>query len=180
MTIANAISLGRLFSAPVALWLILSGHDRWALWLFAAAGLSDAVDGYVARRWGPASTIGAYLDPIADKALLVAAYVALGHRDALPLWLVIMIVSRDTLIVGGAILVHTVTGRLSMRPLPVSKLNTVMQIVLAALVLTGLGLGWRVGPWVEALIWVVAATTLASGAAYVVAWGRRFGRDEDT
>lgn len=173
MNLPNIISLARLVAAPVTVWLILTGYDTLAFSLFVTAGVSDAIDGLIARHFGRATLLGGYLDPIADKALLVGAYLSLGDRGLVPLWLVILVVSRDILIVGGAILVHTMTRRLRMEPLLVSKANTVAQIVLVAVILAGLGLGLDVARWVDPMIWVVAATTAASGAAYVVTWARR-------
>src|ERR1043165_2429801 len=102
---------------------------RIAFVLFLAAGISDAVDGFLAKRFGMATELGAYLDPLADKAMLVSIYVALGITGALPAWLVILVVSRDIMIVGAVILSWVVDKPVPLRPLPVSKLNTVAQIV---------------------------------------------------
>lgn len=168
----TAITLGRLFLVPVAVYLILQGSFLSAFWVFVVAGISDALDGALAKRFPPVAPIGAYLDPLADKALLVACTVSLGFMDALPMWLVIMIVSRDILIVGGAMLYHTLTSGLSMQPLRISKLNTVAQVTLVAVVLAELGLGFGSPKLTWALVVCVAATTLASGAAYVWTWGR--------
>ncbi len=177
MNFANAISLARLCAAPLVMWLILTDELALAFWLFTIAAVSDAVDGYIAKRYGSETLLGAFLDPIADKALLVGAYIALGdYHDVgigLPLWLVILVVFRDMTIIGGAILFRMLTRTLSMEPLMISKVNTVAQIVLAATMLGRLGLdfGWPVVT--EALIYVVAVTTLASGVAYVFEWTRR-------
>ncbi len=177
MNFANAISLARLCAAPLVIWLILTDELAVAFWLFVAASVSDAVDGYIAKHYGTATLLGAFLDPIADKALLVGAYIALGDYDdvgiGLPLWIVILVVFRDMLIIGGALLFGLVTRTLSMEPLMISKVNTVAQIVLAAVMLSYLGLdiGWPVVT--DALIYIVALTTLASGVAYVVEWTRR-------
>jgi cardiolipin synthase len=116
--------------------------------------------------------IGAYLDPLADKALLVAVTVALATVDALPMWLVTLIVSRDVLIVGGALLYNALTNGLRMQPLAVSKLNTLAQVVLVGFVLADLGLGLMAPMVTTVLVWAVAATTVASGAAYVWTWSR--------
>ncbi len=173
MNLANAISVARLCAAPLVVWLILSDELALAFWIFLAAGLSDALDGFIAKRWGRLTMLGAYLDPIADKALLVGAYIALGYYGGLPLWLVILVVFRDMTIVGGAVLFRMLIHTLSMEPLMISKINTVAQIVLAAVMLGHLGVGIGAGEIVEALVYVVAATTLASGGAYVVEWTRR-------
>jgi len=172
VNLPNVISLCRLLSVPVAVYLILSDHMTAAFWLFVAAGISDAVDGYLAKRLGQASTLGGYLDPIADKVLLVGVYVTLGQAGHLPIWLVILVVFRDLIIVGGVILLHISSDGVGMRPLFVSKMNTAAQIALVALVLAELGLGFAAGPYQQMLIYLVAATTIASGGGYIVTWGR--------
>ena len=177
MNLPNVISLGRLLAVPVAVWLVLSDQLLVAFWVFVAAGVSDAVDGFIAKRFDAETEFGRYLDPIADKVLLVSVYLALGNEGYLETWLVIMVVFRDALIVGGALLFQTLTQSLSMQPLMISKVNTVAQIVLAAAVLgvhgyaiTGDGMAEGV---VEVLVYAVTVTTLISGGAYVVTWSRR-------
>ena len=119
MYLANIITLGRLLSVPVVVWLIIDGSMLPAFALFVAAGISDAVDGFLARRFNQRSELGGYLDPLADKALLVGVYVTLGHVGHLPAWLVILVVFRDVLIIGGAILLYMFTDELQMAPLGV-------------------------------------------------------------
>ncbi len=169
----NIISLVRLLSVPVMVYLILLEGYEWAFWLFVAAGLSDAVDGAIAKYFDAVTEFGKYLDPLADKALLIGSYVALGYQGQLPLWLVILVVFRDLIIIGGAMLYQTLTQSLSMQPLFVSKINTVLQIVLAACLLAELGLLIPVGPAIGVLTIAVAATTFVSGAVYMVEWGKR-------
>ena len=178
MSFANAISLARLFTSPLIVWLILTGEMTFAFWVFLAAGVSDAIDGFIAKRIEKATVLGAYLDALADKALLVGVYVALGVEGHLDLWLVILVVFRDILIVGGAILFRLLTRTLTMQPLMVSKVNTVTQIVLATVVLGRLGLDIAVDGVVMVLVYAVAATTLASGGAYLFDWTRRAARME--
>jgi cardiolipin synthase (CMP-forming) len=172
VTLPNLISLARLLAVPVVVWAILADEMGLAFWLFVAAGLSDALDGYLARRSGVQTVVGGFLDPLADKALLVSVYIALGHNGDLPLWIVILVVSRDVLIVGGAILSHTVSHSLKPEPLMISKLNTVAQIVLAATILSESALNGNWQMAISMLIWAVAATTLTSGASYIVRWSR--------
>lgn len=171
--IPNLITLGRLLAVPLAVWLMLTDRYGAAFWLFLAAGISDAIDGFLARRLKARSEIGAYLDPLADKCLLVSSYVTLGHQDHIESWLVILVVFRDVLIIGGAILYQTLTQSLTVQPLLISKLNTVLQIALIGFVLARLGLGIGDGGLTQWLGYAVAASTLASGAAYVAVWGRR-------
>jgi cardiolipin synthase len=167
----NLITLARLLAVPVGVYLILVDKYTSAFWLFLVAGLSDAADGFIAKRFGADSVIGAYLDPLADKALLVSVYLTLGHMGHVPVWLVILIVFRDLLIIGGAILFHTLGYPIKIKPLLVSKVNTAAQIVLAAMVLAELGLGAPLRSLSVPVFYIVAATTLVSGAAYIVTLG---------
>lgn len=180
MNLPNIITLGRLLSVPVVVYLILNDFMTAAFWLFIAAGISDGVDGYLAKTLGQSSALGAYLDPIADKVLLVGVYVTLGQAGHLPNWLVIMVVFRDLIIVGGIIFLHISTdGVRRVRPLLISKVNTAAQIALIALVLTELGLGLEIGGLLDALVYVVAATTIVSGASYIINWSRTVEPVED-
>jgi len=177
----NLISLARLLAVPLAIWLILQDRYGVAFWVFAAAGASDALDGFIAKQFGLRTVIGGFLDPLADKALLMSVYITLGYRGQVDNWLVILIVSRDILIVGGAILYQTVTQSLTMQPLLISKINTAAQITLAVLLLAKLGLGMAYDYGViDAMVIFVAATTVLSGAAYIAIWGWRIFRTQDT
>lgn len=178
MSIPNFITLARLFAVPLAVWLVLESFFAGAFWVFAAAGASDALDGFIAKRFNRRSVLGSYLDPLADKALLVSVYVALGNIGAVPAWLVILVVFRDVMIIGGAVLLYALRQSPRMDPLKVSKLNTAAQILLVVAILLRLGLGVEDQGISAGLIYVVAATTLASGAAYVVSWSRRVAEAE--
>lgn len=167
----NLISLARLLAVPVMIFLILQDQLLSAFWVFVAAGISDAVDGALAKRFSLVSEIGTYLDPLADKALLVGVFVTLGYVGHVPVWLVILIVFRDILIVGGALLFQTLTQSLRMEPLFISKVNTTAQLTLAAVVLARPALGVTLDSVPEMLTFVVAMTTFLSGAAYVIKWG---------
>jgi cardiolipin synthase len=172
LSLPNFITLGRLLCVPLAIWLVLLDHLAAAFWLFVAAGLSDAVDGFIAKHFDQRSELGALLDPIADKALLVSMYVTLGLAKDLPAWLVILVVFRDVLIIGGFLLVSALGYSMRWEPLAVSKINTVLQIVLVAIVLGSLGFGLAVDWLKSGLIYVVAATTIISGAGYLARWMR--------
>src|SRR5664279_2128942 len=100
LNIPNLITLGRILLVPVVVWAIASGAMWIAFVLFLAAGVSDAIDGFLAKRFGMATELGAYLDPLADKALIVSIYLTLGVNGLIPRWLVILVVSRDILIVA--------------------------------------------------------------------------------
>jgi len=172
VNLPNIITLGRLLSVPLAIWLVLSGWLTAAFWLFVAAGLSDAVDGFVAKRFNMRSRLGALLDPIADKTLLVSMYVTLGIAGHLPNWLVILVVFRDVLIIGGYLLVATLAQTMRSEPLLISKLNTALQIALIGIVLARLGLDLDDFGLSTVLIYAVAVTTVVSGAGYLVRWAR--------
>jgi cardiolipin synthase (CMP-forming) len=170
VNIPNSLTLVRIVLVPLVVWLIIDHEMTAAFLLFLLAGFSDAADGYIAKRYGWRSELGAYLDPIADKALLVSIYVTLGLAGHLPVWLVIAVVSRDILIVGAVVLSWMLSRPLTMHPLLISKVNTFAQIVLAGLVLAELGLGLGLEPVVKVLIWVTGALTILSAAAYFWAW----------
>ncbi len=167
-TCPNAITFARLCAVPLAVYLVLHAAYMAAFWLFVAAGVSDALDGWLARRRGP-SVVGAWLDPIADKALLVTMYVTLAAERVLPDWLAILVVFRDVVIVGGVLALHVLLHhRPAIRPPALSKLNTALQIALVAIALLLAGLGVAAPRAIFACSLLVAASTLASGAACVV------------
>lgn len=170
MTLPNLITIGRILAVPLIVWLIVQGEYRVALLVVAAAGASDAIDGFIAKRYGLGSELGAYLDPIADKLMLVAIYVALGVRDLMPAWLVIAVVSRDVLIVGAVMLSWQVDRPVTMAPHIVSKANTLVQIVFACSVLAAVAFGLQARVLVDYGSFVVAALTLASLAIYLRGW----------
>jgi cardiolipin synthase len=164
--------LGRILLVPIVVWAITSGEMRVAFLLFLAAGVSDAVDGFLAKRFHMASELGAYLDPLADKTLIVSIYVALGIAGGLPISLVILVVSRDIMIIGAFMLSWLVGKPMPVRPLPVSKANTAAQILLAVLVLAEQGFGFAADPLVWAVVALVALLTLLSIAFYLAEWVR--------
>lgn len=168
----NLVSVARLLAVPVVVWLCLSGLWQPAFWVFVAASASDGLDGFLARRLDARTNLGAYLDAVADKVLLVSVYLVLGYFGHIPLWLVILVVSRDVLIVGGVLLLNTLDQRPALAPLMIGKVNTVVQLLLACAVLGNLGFGLAGEAAVTTLVWAAAATTFVSGAAYLVGWGR--------
>ncbi len=178
MSIPNLITLGRILLVPVVVWAITAGEMRVAFVLFLAAGITDAVDGFLAKRFGMATELGAYLDPLADKAMLVSIYVALGITDAVPRWLVILVVSRDIMIVSAVILSWLVDKPVPLKPLGVSKLNTVAQISLACVVMAAVGFEFDASLAVMALTAVVTALTLLSIGFYVAEWVRHMNAAE--
>jgi cardiolipin synthase (CMP-forming) len=172
LNLPNLITLGRILLVPIVVWAISSGQMWIAFVLFLAAGVSDAVDGFLAKRFGMTSELGSYLDPLADKALIVSIYVALGINGVVPGWLVILVVSRDIMIVGAVVLSWLIGSPVMMKPLLVSKLNTVAQIVFACVVLGSLGYNIEAKTLTIVLMGLVAVLTLLSVAAYVREWIR--------
>ncbi|MBI1774815.1 MAG: CDP-alcohol phosphatidyltransferase family protein [Proteobacteria bacterium] len=174
MSLPNLVTLVRLLCAPVGVYLMLSGSWTEAFWVFLAAALSDGIDGLLAR-WLQADTmLGRYLDPLADKTLLVSVYITLSQAGQLPLWLVVLVVSRDMLIMGGVLLLHMVGQPPRMAPLLVSKANTVAQIALAGIVLADLAFRFQLdGSILTGMIALVGVSTSVSAAAYLVTWGRQ-------
>lgn len=171
INIPNFITLGRIMSVPVIFWLLLSGQNKLAFFVFVAAGVSDAVDGYLAKRFDWRTELGSYLDPLADKLLIVSIFIALGVRNELPLWLVIAVVSRDILIVAAVLLAWLLDQRVRIiKPLAVSKANTAMQILLAATVLADEAFALGLDTSRLVLVWITGALTLLSLAAYLRAW----------
>ena len=167
-TLPNAITIVRLIAVPVVVWLFLVDKMAIAFWVFVSAGVSDAIDGYLAKRLNARSVLGSYLDPLADKLLLVAVFMLLGRDDFIPFWLVILIVARDAMLLGVSSLVVSNDRKTLMRPLMISKLNTTLQIVLAGLVLARLGLGYPdIGVGHDILVYAVAVTTTLSGLIYL-------------
>jgi cardiolipin synthase (CMP-forming) len=179
LNLPNLISLGRLLMVPLAIWLIIGGRYGVAFWVFVGAGVSDGLDGFIAKRFDCRTRLGALLDPIADKALIVSVFLALGWRGALPSWLVILVVFRDLMIVGGWLLLLAMAAPRQPDPLYISKLNTAVQIVLVAFELARLGLGAEARMATQALILMTALTTTASGLSYLVRWARVLARSEE-
>jgi cardiolipin synthase len=178
VNIPNLITLARILAVPVVVWAIAAHEMLFAFILFLAAGVSDAVDGFLAKRFDMKSELGAYLDPLADKVLIVSIYVALGITEAAPRWLVILVVSRDLMIVGAVMLSWLVGKPVSIRPLVISKVNTVAQILFAGVVLGSLGLGFDPAWLMTVMMVAVAALTLLSVGAYVREWVRHMGASE--
>ncbi|MGC2415587.1 MAG: CDP-alcohol phosphatidyltransferase family protein [Stellaceae bacterium] len=172
LNLPNLITLARLLSVPLTIWLIFNLQYGAAFWVFFGAGVSDALDGFIAKRFDRRTRLGALLDPAADKAMLAGVYVSLGLTGHLPAWLVGLVVLRDFLIVLGFFLIHATAASKQLGPLYISKVNTLMQIALVWFVLARLGLAIQTGPASRLLIAAVAVTTVLSGLVYLVRWAR--------
>ncbi|WP_315703539.1 MULTISPECIES: CDP-alcohol phosphatidyltransferase family protein [unclassified Bradyrhizobium] len=171
-SIPNLITLGRILLVPIVVWAIASNQMEIAFAVFVVAGISDAVDGFLAKRFNLRSELGALLDPLADKALLVSIFITLGVWGAIPRWIVILVVSRDIMIVSAVIVSWLFDRPVAMRPLMVSKLNTAAQVAFAALVLASLGFRFDPSPYDGVLMALVTVFTLVSVALYLVEWVR--------
>lgn len=167
VTIPNMLTFSRICAVPLAIWLVLKRDCEGAAFLFVLAGLTDALDGWLARRRG-ISALGTLLDPLADKILLISMFVTLAAIGILPIWLAILVVFRDVLIVGGILLLRLMNLPVVIRPLLISKLNTAAQIALVALALAGAGFGFEAPLARLSLIFAVSLTTFVSGVAYVM------------
>ena len=171
--IPNLITGFRFLLVPPVVMLLVNERFDMALILFGVAGLSDGLDGYLAKRNNWTSRLGELMDPLADKLLLVSCFVTLGWMGWIPLWLVALVVLRDLVIVGGAIVFHMRVERLEAAPSIISKLNTFAQILLVLAVIFSQGMHVLPVLWLDILIYSVLATTLWSGFDYVWTWGRR-------
>jgi cardiolipin synthase (CMP-forming) len=166
----NLITVARLLLAPLAVLEIVSQRFVAAFVIFLAAGVSDALDGFIAKRFNLRTELGAYLDPLADKALLVSIYVTLAIVGEIPPAIAIIVVSRDVMILIAVLISWLLDNPVAIRPVWVSKFNTAAQIALAALVLGGRAFGLDPAPGQEYAVWLVAASTLASGGVYIAQW----------
>lgn len=170
--IPNIISILRIMLTVPIIALLVKERFGEALLLFAVAGASDALDGYLAKRNGWESRLGSILDPVADKLLLVSSFITLGWLGIIPMWLVYVVLGRDIIILTGAIAYHLLIGNYDMRPTIVSKINTFSQIVLVLAIVFSFSLITLPEWFLTRLIDVVLATTVLSGVDYVWTWGK--------
>ncbi len=162
----NLLSALRLLAAPFAAWLILGSHDSLALLVFAGAGLSDGLDGFIARHWHVTSGFGAWLDPAADKFLMFLCLTALLAVGATPLWLVALVVARDAAIVAGWLLIKGLGLPIATRPLPLGKASTMVQILYILAVLLLLAFDLDAPRFALAAAWACGSFVILSAAAY--------------
>ncbi len=166
MNLPNVLSLLRILVIPLFVMLLVYGHAGWALVVFIVTALTDVVDGYIARSRMQRTPLGATLDPLADKLLLTTAFVTLAYLRILPVWLAILVVSRDVIIVFGSLLLHLTTGSLRIEPTRMGKATTTTQVLVVSFGLLVNLTGWGVlALWT--LVVVAAACTALSGAQYI-------------
>jgi cardiolipin synthase (CMP-forming) len=175
MTIPNIITIMRLFIVPLVIVMIVQQQWLAAFLLFCVAGVSDAIDGFIARRFNMMSEFGAYIDPLADKALLVSIYVTLAAIKIIPVWLAIVVVSRDMMILMAILVSWMLDRPVEIKPLLISKINTGVQIAFAAFVLGAQAFGVDIALWDDWAMLLIAALTIGSAAAYLNGWMRHMG-----
>ncbi|MBN4080132.1 CDP-alcohol phosphatidyltransferase family protein [Beggiatoa alba] len=169
----NLLSLIRIMLvAPVVIFIVQHSY-MLALVLFIIAGILDSLDGWLAKQYHWQSPLGEILDPLADKLLLVSVYVCFAWLALLPTWLVITVILRDVVIVSGGVLYRIFVGKVEIKPTYISKLNTLMQIVLITAVLVSLAWFPIDDVIITTLIWIVLVTTVVSGFVYVFSWSLR-------
>jgi cardiolipin synthase len=171
--IPNLISLLRIILVIPVVWALLTADFFTALVLFAVAGFSDALDGFLAKHYHWESRLGSILDPLADKLLLVASFAALTWLGLLPYWLLWLVLGRDVLIVVGALAYHYIVGKFELLPLWSSKINTALQIGLVLLVMFQQQVLFDAEYSITIMIWLVVASIINSGGEYLIVWGRR-------
>ena len=168
--IPNLLTLARIAAVPVLILFLYEGRYGAALAVFVLAGITDGLDGWIAKRFKCVTRLGSILDPLADKILIVSTYVMLVLAGDLPFWLILLIGFRDLGIIAGVLVLNTLNGHVQMQPSLLSKVNTFLQISMVILVMVE-----RIGfialePVAEILLWFVAVTTVASAIHYVYFW----------
>lgn len=177
--IPNLITVFRFLLVPPVVWLLINDRFTAALVVFGVAGFSDGLDGFLAKQFGWTSRLGSLLDPLADKLLLLAAFITLGLLHVIPFWLVVLVCLRDLVIVTGAVSYHFLIEPLTAAPSRISKLNTLAQILLVLAVMINRDLYALPPLWLDVLLYSVLASTLWSGFDYVWTWSRKARRARD-
>jgi len=162
----NLLTIVRILMIPLFVYLLVYGYTRWALGVFVVAGLTDALDGAIARMWHQQTTLGRYLDPLADKMLLTAAFVALAALSWIPFWVLLIVVSRDIILLIGSVVMHLTQGDFDISPTLLGKTTTFLQLVLVVLTML-MVTGLSEVPWFDDAVWIVAAVTVLSGLHYL-------------
>lgn len=169
----NAISLLRIVLVIPILSLILSGGFAWALALFFVAGFSDGIDGYLAKRFDWHTRLGGLLDPVADKLLVAGTFITLAYSQQIPVWLAAVVISRDLIIIGGAIAYNFIVRPVQGEPTKISKLNTALQLLFLMFVLSRAAFEWPDEITITVLGAAILITVVISGVDYVLSWSSR-------
>jgi len=174
----NAISLLRIVLVAPIVMLITTGSFGWAIALFWLASFSDGIDGYLAKRFSWHTRIGALLDPLADKLLVAGTFVTLAYVQQIPIWLAVLVISRDVIIVAGATAYNFLVRPVEGEPTRISKLNTALELLFLFFVLSRAGFGWPDEIAITVLGASVLITVVISGVDYVWSWSCRARRGE--
>lgn len=166
LNIPNSLTISRVLLVPIFVIFLMDRHFGWSFIIFVIAGITDAIDGVIARITHQKTTLGAYLDPIADKLLLTSAFVALAILKAIPSWLAVIVITRDVIISLGFIILFLVDRKPEIKPTTFSKINTVIQVLTIAIVLFS-KIQVSVSSLVPAMILVAAGTTILTGLQYI-------------
>jgi cardiolipin synthase (CMP-forming) len=172
-TLPNLLTASRLVLAPVVVWRLAVQDVEGAFWVFFAAAITDLLDGNIARLFNQRSVLGAWLDPIADKVMLLSSLFALVWVDILPLWLAVIVALRDLVVLSGAAAYRTLTGGLEVTPTWLGKTATFFEFALVSLALASAALGWGVAAWVDSLLHLTGLLVAASGVQYVWLWSKK-------
>ncbi len=180
LNIPNMLTLARIIITPFIVYAIIEHQPALALILMGIAGITDMLDGAIARYFNQRSTVGAYMDPLADKLMLISTIVTLYFIGQLPLFLFLAVVFRDMIIMVGALAYEMVTHKLEMQPSISSKITTFLQIMLVLTVLSELAWQWPGDLVLQSVIWLTFALTCISGIQYMIVWMGKAVTDEDS
>ncbi|WP_165919198.1 CDP-alcohol phosphatidyltransferase family protein [Sulfuritortus calidifontis] len=172
-TLPNLITFCRILLVPFIVWALLERDIALAFWLFAAAAVSDLIDGNLARLLDQRSEFGAWLDPIADKLVLLSTLVLLAVDGLLPMWFAVLVLMRDGVVLGGAVAYRGLTGGLKVAPSWLGKAAILLEFVLVSAVLAEAALQLGLAPLLPSLFWLAAAVAVASGLHYVWVWAMK-------
>tara|TARA_A100001391_G_scaffold66989_1_gene42696 strand:- start:1689 stop:2243 length:555 start_codon:yes stop_codon:yes gene_type:complete len=171
--IPNLISILRILLVIPVVWALVDERFALALILSAVAGISDGIDGFLAKHFHWQSRLGSILDPIADKLLLVASFATLAWMDLLPLWLLWLVLARDVIIVSGGLAYHYFIGEFELLPVWSSKINTALQIILVLLVIISQQWFAELTLLISIGVWAVVVSVIFSGLEYILTWGNK-------
>jgi len=178
INVPNLLTLSRILITPFIVFSILNGFILQALALMVIAGLTDMLDGFIAKHFDMQTVVGAYMDPIADKLMLIGSIISLFIVGQVPLFLFLAVIFRDAVIVIGAVIYELVTHRLEMQPTYLSKTTTVVQIIYVSAALLHIALPFPT-VLMDASVWITFAITCASGVQYMILWTSKATHEEN-
>lgn len=171
--IPNIISIFRILLILPVLLLIFRSQYQWALFLFLIAGLSDALDGYLAKHFGWRTRVGALLDPVADKLLIAGSYIVLAWLNLIPFWLATIVVSRDLIIAIGVFIYSFIIEPFEGEATRISKINTFLELLFVLVILCSIAFDWSANSVITVIGSAVLVTVFISGIDYIISWIRR-------